>query len=77
MQPTNIQVYFQLTKIILESIYDVNYQILVFSLLLQLFFLKFPSLFENYSHDQQNVEFQTTNNCNQREQRPPFNELVK
>jgi len=39
--------------------------------------LKFPSLFENYSHDQQNVEFQTTNNCNQREQRPPFNELVK
>jgi hypothetical protein len=48
MQPQNIQVYLQLSKIILEYIYDVNFILLLLLLFLFLFSFKLPSLFETF-----------------------------
>ena len=78
MQPQNIQVYLQLTKIILQYIYDVS-RYLHFLWRNSFLLFEFPSLFETYSPSGEDARLalkETSNNFNQHEQRPPFVDLV-
>jgi len=76
MQPKNIQVYLQLAKLILESIYDVKIYFTFLSFLFFYFILKLRSLFETFPSSGEDAQPLLKQTSNQHEKRPPFIDLV-
>jgi len=75
MQPNNIQVYLQLAKLILQSIYDVTFY-LTFLIFFIFSILKLRSLFETFPSSGEDAQPLGKQTSNQHEKRPPFIDLV-